>query len=498
MSATPAYDLLAAGNLRLHHLGHLGAMAHWDQETHMPTRGAAARGAALAELAALLHRMHTEPALRERIERAEQEPLDDLQRANLREIRREWQIANVLPESLVQARSLAASRCEHAWRAQRHANDWEGFAENFADVLRIARQEADLLSQHQSVSKYDALIDRFEPGMTGAELDRLFGDLKQWLPPLILRVREHQARDTVVAPVGPFAASRQAALCERIARLLGFDFEAGRLDVSTHPFTGGAPEDVRLTTRYREDDFQQSLMGTVHETGHGCYEQNRPRELLGQPVSQARSMAIHESQSLAFEMQIGRSFAFAHLLAPLLAEAFGSQPAFEATNVHRLLTRVRAGLIRVDADELTYPAHVILRYEIERALIEGEIEIADIPALWDEKMMALLSLDTRGNFRDGPLQDVHWPSGMFGYFPCYTLGAMYAAQWTAVLLDLRPTLHEPLALVHGDLAQVFDWLRENIWSQGSRWTTAELAIRASGETLNPAHFRAHLERRYLA
>jgi carboxypeptidase Taq len=302
----------------------------------------------------------------------------------------------------------------------------------------------------------------------------------------------------MVAPVGPFAASRQAALCERIARLLGFDFEAGRLDVSTHPFTGGAPEDVRLTTRYREDDFQQSLMGTVHETGHGCYEQNRPRDLLGQPVSQARSMAIHESQSLAFEMQIGRSFAFAHLLAPLLAEAFGSQPAFEATNVHRLLTRVRAGLIRVDADELTYPAHVILRYEIERALIEGEIEIADIPALWDEKMMALLSLDTRGNFRDGPLQDVHWPSGMFGYFPCYTLGAMYAAQWTAVLLDLRPTLHEPLALVHGDLAQVFDWLRENIWSQGSRWTTAELAIRASGETLNPAHFRAHLERRYLA
>jgi carboxypeptidase Taq len=285
-------------------------------------------------------------------------------------------------------------------------------------------------------------------------------------------------------------------LCERIARLLGFDFEAGRLDVSTHPFTGGVPEDVRLTTRYREDDFQQSLMGTIHETGHGCYEQNRPRAWLGQPVSQARSMAIHESQSLAFEMQLGRGHGFAHLLAPLLAEAFGPQPAFEPTNLHRLSTRVRAGLIRVDADELTYPAHVILRYDIERALIEGDIEAADIPALWDEKMMALLALDTRGNFRDGPLQDVHWPSGTFGYFPCYTLGAMYAAQWAELIRAANPDIDARIA--RGDLAPVFDWLRENIWHQASRWTTAELAIRASGEALNPAHFRAHLERRYLA
>ena len=496
MSATPAYDLLAAGNLRLHHLGHLGDIAHWDQETYMPPRSAAARGAALAELAALLHRLHTEPALREHIERAEQEPLDDLQRANLREIRREWQIANALPESLVQARSLAASRCEHAWRAQRQANDWQGFAENFADVLRIARQEADLLSQQQGVSKYDALIDRFEPGMAAAELDRLFGDLKQWLPALVRRAQERRASETVITPVGPFAVSRQAMLCERIARMLGFDFESGRLDVSTHPFTGGAPEDVRLTTRYREDDFQQSLMGTIHETGHGRYEQNRPREWLGQPVSQARSMAIHESQSLAFEMQIGRSYGFASMLAPLLAEAFGPQPAFEVANVHRLATRVRAGLIRVDADELTYPTHVILRYEIERALIEGEVEIADIPALWDQKMMTLLGLDTRGNFREGPLQDVHWPAGMFGYFPCYTLGAMYAAQWATVVRGVYPALDEQVATTQADLNAVFDWLRENIWSQGSRWTTAELAIRASGEALNPAHFRTHLERRY--
>ncbi len=495
MSSTPAYDLLAATHLRLHHFGHLGSIVRWDQETNMPPKGIEARGAALAELAALMHRLRTEPQLRERIDRAEQEPLEAMQRANLREIRREWQQANALPEALVQARSLASSRCEHAWRAQRQANDWAGFVANFREVLRIAREEAELLSQQQGVSKYEALMDRFEPGMSCAEVDRVFGDLKGWLPGLVRRVRERQAGETVIAPVGPFATLRQVVLCGRVTRLLGFDFEAGRLDVSTHPFSGGVPEDVRLTTRYRDDDFQQSLMGTIHETGHGRYEQNRPRDLLGQPVSEARSMAIHESQSLAFEMQLGRSRGFAGLLAPLLAEELGPQPAFEPDNLCRLLTRVAPGLIRVDADEATYPAHVILRYEIERALIEGQIEPEDIPALWDEKMMALLGQDTRGNFKDGSLQDVHWPAGMFGYFPCYTLGAMYAAQWFAAIRRATPDLDARIA--QGDLASVFDWLREHIWQQASRWTTEELAIRASGERLNPAHFRAHLERRYL-
>jgi len=255
------------------------------------------------------------------------------------------------------------------------------------------------------------------------------------------------------------------------------------------------PEDVRMTTRFRESDFLGSLMGTIHETGHGRYEQNLPRELLGQPVANARSMALHESQSLSFEMQLGSHPGFVARLSPMLAEAFGDQPAFAPGNLQRLLTRVKPGLIRVDADEVTYPAHIILRYEIERALIEGEAEAEDIPALWDARMMELLGRDTRGNFTDGPLQDVHWPGGAFGYFPCYTLGAMYAAQWFAAIRRAVPDLDARIAA--GDLAPVFDWLRDNIWSQASRWTTDELALRASGEVLNPAHFKAHLEARYL-
>jgi carboxypeptidase Taq len=494
-AATPAYDQLAATYARLHRFEHLQAIAGWDQAANMPPKGNEARAAAMAELAALTHRLRTEPQVKAQLAQAEQEPLSDLQRANLREIRRDWLASNALPESLVQAQTLARSRCEHAWRTQRPANDWAGFVENFREVLRLAREEAALLAQHTGLRKYDALMDRYEPGMTCAVVDRLFGDLRQWLPGLIARVQERQAREAVIDPRGPFPVAAQRALCERVMQLLGFDFDGGRLDVSTHPFCGGVPEDVRITTRYREEEFAQSLMGTIHETGHARYEQGRPRELLAQPVSMARSMALHESQSLSFEMQLARSRGFVGLLAPMLAAQFGPQPAFEADNLYRLFTRVKPSFIRVDADEVTYPAHVILRYEIERPLIEGEIEPEDIPALWDAKMMELLGLDTRGNFRNGPLQDVHWPESLFGYFPCYTLGAMYAAQWFATMRRQVSGLDAGIA--RGEVAPVFEWLREHIWNPASRWTTDELVRRASGEALNPAHFRAHLEARYL-
>ena len=461
----------------------------------MPPKGMEARAAAMAEMAALLHRMRTEPVLRDQLARAEQEALTEPQRANLREMQREWQLANALPESLVQRQKLATSRCEHAWRTQRPANDWHGFVANFREVLAQAREEAALLAAATGLTKYDAMMDRFEPGMTSARLDAIFGDVRSWLPGLVQRVMARQADEPVIQPQGPFPLDQQRALCEQAMRLLDFDFEAGRLDVSAHPFCGGVPEDVRMTTRFSEHEFLGSLMGTVHETGHGRYEQNLPREWLGQPLANARSMALHESQSLSFEMQLGAHPGFVRHLAPLVAAAFGRQPAFEPPNLWRLMTRVKPGLIRVDADEVTYAAHIILRYEIERPLIEGEIEPEDIPALWDAKMRDLLGLDTRGNHKDGALQDVHWAEALFGYFPCYSLGAMYSAQWFAAMRRAMPDLDARLQ--GGEFSAVFDWLRENIWHPASRWSTDELARRASGEVLNPAHFKAHLERRYL-
>ena len=443
----------------------------------------------------LLHGIRTDPHLEVSLQQSEGETLDDFQRANLREIRRDWRNANALPATLVQAQSIANSRCEHAWRTQRPANDWKGFLANFREVLKLSREQANYLADKTGLSPHDALMDNYEPGMTGEMVDGLFGDLQQWLPDLVRQVREKQSREIVHTPVGPFPRAAQYAIGLEAMKLLGFDFDSGRLDESAHPFCGGVPEDTRLTTRYREDSFVGSLWGTMHESGHGRYEQNLPRDWLGQPVAWARSAGIHESQSLSFEMQIGLSRPFVGLLGPRLSAHFGDQPAFEPDNLHRWLTRVQPSFIRVDADELTYPLHVMLRYRIERDLIEGRVEAEDIPALWDAAMAKLLDIDTRGNFTNGCMQDVHWGEGLFGYFPSYTLGAMYAAQWFATIRKQTPDLDARMAA--GDLAPVFEWLRENIWQQGSRWSTTELVTRATGGPLDPAHYRRHLEARYL-
>jgi carboxypeptidase Taq len=499
-ASTPAYAELVERFARHYRLRHLGDICGWDRSAMMPPKGNEARAAALAELDQLLHGLLTDPALAPLLSGAATEPLNHLQRANLSEMRRAWLTSNALPTELVQRRSLATARCEHAWRSQRPANDWAGYAANLRPVLNLVREESRLYGQALGLHPYDALMDLYEPGLTRAAVDRVFDPLRSWLPPLIQQVlarqAEHDAADPLIHPTGPFAVDQQRELSLAVMRILGFNFDAGRLDVSAHPFSGGVAEDVRITTRYRDDDLLPSLMGTIHETGHARYEQNLPRSWLGQPVGQSRSMGIHESQSLSFEMQLGCHPGFVQGLAPLTQRFFGDQPAFAPANLARLLTRVAPGKIRVDADEVTYPAHVLLRYDIERALIAGDAEVDDIPALWDEKMAALLGVDTRGDYRNGPMQDVHWSGGAFGYFPCYTLGAMYAAQWFATLRRECPNLDERIAA--GDLQPVFDWLERNVWQQASRWSSAELAVRASGSELDVAHYRAHLERRYLS
>nr|WP_024968143.1 carboxypeptidase M32 [Pantoea sp. IMH] len=490
-----AYENLTRTFTRLSRFGHLSAIAGWDMFTMMPPGGSQARGAALAELSVLQHEILTGKQVSQWLDEAEQASLNDVEQANLFEMRRAWQQAALLPASLVEAKSVAGSRCEHAWRQQRPANDWQGFAQNLKEVVALSREEAEIRAQANGCSRYDALLDIFEPGMTSASLDKTFGDLKQWLPSLLQRIVDKQASSPVASPVGPFAIESQKRLGLAIMKQFDFDFSAGRLDVSAHPFCGGVPEDVRITTRYNENEFISAMMGVIHETGHARYEQNLPKQWAGQPVAHARSTAIHESQSLFFEMQLGRSAEFLTLLLPQVKQLLGDDPALEVSNFIALNQRVRPGLIRVDADEVSYPAHVILRYEIERALIEGDIEVEDIPTLWQEKMQAMLGLDTTGNYRDGCMQDIHWTDGSFGYFPTYTLGAMYAAQLFGALKTALPEVSELVR--EGNLQPVFDWLRQNIWQHGSRFTTRQLIENATGEDLNPQWFRQHLENRYL-
>jgi carboxypeptidase Taq len=491
------YQRLEQHFRKLARLGHLDAICGWDQAAMMPSGGNHARGEALAELAVLMHELATAPHLGEWFAAAAQEALTPPQQVSLQVMERRWRQATVLPARLVEAKSLAASKCEHAWREQRKNNDWQGFLPNLAEVVTLAREEAAVRADSLGLGVYDALLDLYEPGTNCAQLDQLFGQVKTWLPAMIHEVEEKQSSRAFLVPAGPFPVEQQKQLGLEAMTLLGFDFAHGRLDVSTHPFCGGVPTDVRITTRYDDADFMTALLGVIHETGHARYEQNLPEAWAGLPVGEARSMGVHESQSLFFEMQLARSHEFTHQLAPLAARILGREkdPAFAVDNIYRFNTRMKRGYIRVNADEVTYPAHVILRYEIERALIQGDIEVADIPELWDQKMQSYLGLSTQNNYRDGCMQDIHWPGGAFGYFPSYTLGAIYAAQLFAAaersISGLRSNIQR------GELTELFTWLKNNIWQKASTLATDDLIRTATGEGLNPAYFQRHLQARYL-
>ncbi|MTI13417.1 carboxypeptidase M32 [Sansalvadorimonas verongulae] len=491
-----AFEKLTAHSKKISNFSHLASICGWDQAAVMPSGGNQARSEAMAELSVHIHSLNTQPQLGEWFEQAEGEELSTQDKATLRELKRQWQQANVLPEELVQAKSLAGSKCEHAWRTQRGENDWKGFEKNWQEVVKLSQEEAQIRAEATGKTPYDAMLDLYEPDTSTESLDALFLNVKSWLPELINQALDKQASEQFIKPEGVFPPEKQKALGLEVMKLLQFDFDHGRLDESVHPFCGGVPSDVRITTRYDESEFVQSLMGIVHETGHARYEQGLPKSLAGLPSGTARSMGIHESQSLFFEMQVGRSSAFIEHLARMAGKHFdGHNPAlFSQDNFYKLYTRVEKGFIRVDADELTYPAHVILRYEIERDLINGKIKHTDVPELWNEKMQAYLGLSTKDNFKNGCMQDIHWTDGAFGYFPSYTLGAMYAAQFMAAM---KTTVDVESAIRSGDLSPIFSWLSENIWSKGSLLTTDALVTEATGETLNAQHFKAHLESRYL-
>jgi carboxypeptidase Taq len=296
-----------------------------------------------------------------------------------------------------------------------------------------------------------------------------------------------------------FNIENQKALGKKVMQHLGFDFDHGRLDISHHPFCSGVPEDVRITTRYDTSDFSSSLMAVIHETGHAMYEQGLPPKWRAQPVGKALSSGTHESQSLLMEMQASRSLEFFHFAAPLIQTSFlgkeTNDPAWNANNLHRLCSRVKKSFIRVDADEVTYPLHVMLRYEIEKMLIAGDLEVASIPDIWDDKMQTYLSLPTKGNFANGCMQDVHWPAGLFGYFPTYTLGAMTAAQLYAAAQTKITNLSANLS--DGNFKPLLTWLREHVHSQGKFKSFDDLMITATGHKLNAKFFKQHLSDRYL-
>ncbi len=492
-----AYARLEARFRRIGLIGEAEAVLHWDHAAIMPAGGAEARAEQIAELRAVRHGMMTAPETADLISAADAEKsLDPWQQANLREIRRRHRRATALDERLVTALSHAESRCEQAWRKARPAGDFDLVRKPLKALVALVREQAEALSETLGLGLYDALLDGYEPNGRAAEIEPVFADLEAFLPGFLDDVlARQQAAGPILMPEGPFAEETQRGLGMEFMRILGFDFERGRLDVSHHPFCGGVPDDVRITTRYDSADFTSALMGVLHETGHALYEQGLPAKWRRQPVGDALGMSIHESQSLLMEMQVCRSPEFLGFAAPIMLKTFGGAgPAWTTENLLRLYHKVERSFIRVDADEVTYPLHVILRFRIERDVIEGRMEVDDIPARWNETFEKLVGIPVPDN-RQGCLQDVHWYDGAWGYFPTYTLGAMTAAQLYRAARDAEPGI--PAAVSKGDFTPLVRWLRDNVHAHGSSKSAKDLLIQATGKPLDADAFKAHLKARYL-
>jgi carboxypeptidase Taq len=496
-----AYAQLEEVFTKIYRLDHFLLLADWDMNVCMPPKGEKSRGEAVAFLSELRNGYLTAPGMKTLLDEAKSKQQDTLtfrQRANLREMEVEWRRATALPSSFVARKARLTTRAHSVWRDSRAANDFAKFLPVLKELVQVAREEGGYLAAGTALSPFEALMNQYEPGITTKQLDEVFGQVKSWLPQLLQGVVEKQAAEPKAAFTHPFPIEQQRGIGAAFLRVMHFDTEAGRLDVSPHALTGMTKEDCRLTNNYSEESFIQSLYGVIHEGGHGKYEQNcGPRDMITQPVCRPRSMGLHESQSLLAEFQVGRSTPFMEFLSAKCVEFFGERDDVAKENLRGILQHVQPGYIRIDADEVCYPLHVILRYEIERDLMSGALEAEDVPRVWNEKMQQYLGLSTEGRDDLGCLQDIHWSMGILAYFPTYTLGAMYAAQ---IMASIRKELGDEKVdecLRTGQLGPILAKQKEKIWDHGCLYETDELITRATGEKLNPEHFRTHLESRYL-
>lgn len=488
------YAALEARFKRIADLEGVLAILDWDTAVCLPRGASDARGEQRATLKGLAHELSTAEATGELLAAAtaHADLLDPWQRANLALMERRFRRGRAVEPALVEALARATNACEMRWREARAGSDFASLCPALEEVVRLVREAARATAAALDLAPYDALLDEHQPDLRDALVAPLFDRLAAELPAILEAAMA--SNRPVVRPRGPFPVEVQKTLAERLMARLGFDFSAGRLDASAHPFCGGTPADIRITSRWREDDVASALMAVLHETGHALYEAGLPRRWLGQPVGEARGILVHESQSLLLEMQVCRSPAFLRFLSSELAAAFGPDPAWAPANLEALWHRVERGLIRVDADEVSYPLHVILRWRLEKALLAGDLAVADLPAAWNEGMRELLGVVPPDDAR-GCLQDIHWSVGAFGYFPCYTLGALLAAQLMAALRRELPGLEEEIP--RGEPARLLGWLRERVHGRASSLPLADLVVEATGGPLAVEPFLAHLRARYL-
>ena len=469
----------------------LAELAGWDQQTAMPDGASEVRGYQLATLQGLLHERMTAPHVGELLKELDdvvrQGHFTDADRGLVRQARRDYDLATKLPRTLVEELARVSVASVDAWTRARQQNDFASFAPWLRRTLDLQREVAD--RKGFTETRYDALIDESDPGMTARQLETLFAPIRDASIALLQRIKASGDSLDASCLYGTFPPERQYQLCEKAASSIGFDFTRGLIARSAHPFTSsfGSPFDVRFTVRYHERLLAQSLMAALHEGGHALYEQGISQALFRTPLAEGASSGIHESQSRLWENVLGRSEAFWQGKYALVQEVFPEHfKSVDRATFVRALNKVEPSLIRVEADEVTYNLHIIIRFELEQALINGEVAVESLPRLWNDKYRKYLDIEPE-NDTLGVLQDIHWATG-FGYFPSYTLGNLYSAQIFYTLRNEFPNLDEQLA--SGDTMFVLQWLRNHMYAFGKIYLPEDLMVRMTGEPANP-HYLVH-------
>jgi len=497
----PAYSELRARLKRVYVLDGVSGQLGWDDQVNLPPGAATQRGEQVALVAELTHAESTAPELGAALAACEAAPADALDadaQVVVKAARRDYDRATKLPADFVGEKARLCSEAYHAWASARAARDFAAYAPYLEKHLEFARREAELLGYGDR--PYDLGIDKHDPGLSAAQIDKLFGELRAGLVPLVRRidakVRAAHERGEGPVQLKGFDVTAQRELVKRVTAKLGFDYERGRLDVSLHPFCGGSGDDLRLTTRFDADNPLDALYSSIHEAGHGMYEQGLPvREHAGTALAQAAGMAVHESQSRLWENQVARSRAFWRWLEPELRAAFPEALAgVSGDQLHAAANAVEpGGMIRVDADEVHYNLHILLRFDLEKRLFAGTLKVAELPEAWDALAEEFFGRRP-AHAGEGVLQDVHWSGGAFGYFPSYTLGNMIAAQlWVAAQAAL-PGIEDDFT--RGDFGRLLGWLRREVHAHGRREDAFALTKRVTGEELGAKALLAYLEERY--
>ncbi len=468
----------------------------WDTETYMPPSALKFRAEQLAHLGGLTHRLFTAPKVGEWLSQCEQHgyPAESDQAANIREWRRRYDRATKIPAPRVEKFERTRALAREAWKEARQNSDFKHFKPHLQKLVDLNRQRAERWGFVES--PYDALLDEYEPGIRTSELKTLFAELRPAIGEILGPALERSAAVPKNLLEGDYPIPAQQALNRKAAEALGFDFKAGRIDTTTHPFcTTLGSNDVRLTTRYDERNFTQSFYGILHETGHGLYEQGLAPDQFGIPTGMAVSLGIHESQSRLWENHVGRHPAFWEHWHPIACEHFPGLRKLTPAQVAAAVNRVTPSFIRVEADQVTYDLHIILRFELEVKLIEGTLPVAEVPAYWNEQFQNMLGLKVEKD-ADGCLQDIHWSLGGQGYFPTYTLGNLNAAQLMRRAAADHPGLEGELA--RGQYGTLLGWLRDNIHRQGSRMLPRDLMQKATGEPTRSAYHLEYLRAKFVA